>query len=70
MLQFETVQNGTFEMSPEKGVTDNRPTSSLIQSECWNILIDLDSPVKNSSDLVDALASLGVTPQQINVVVL
>lgn len=70
MLQFKTVQNGTFEMSPETGVTDNRPTSSLIQSEGWNVLIDLDHPVKDRSDLVDALASIGITPQQINIVVL
>jgi len=70
MLQFKTVQIGTFEMTPETGVTDNRPTSSLIQSEGWTVLIDLDHPVKDSSDLVDALAFLGVTPQQIKVVVI
>ena len=70
MLQFRIVQNGTFEMTPETGVTDNRPTSSLIRSEGLNVLIDLDHPIKESSDLVDALASLGVTPQQINVVLL
>ena len=63
MLQFRIVQNGTFEMTPETGVTDNRPTSSLIQSKGLNVLIDLDHPVKESSDLVDALAALGVTPQ-------
>ncbi len=70
MLQFKTVQNGTFEMTPETGVTDNRPTSSLIQSERWNMLIDLDHPVKDRSDLVEALASLGVMPHQIKVVLL
>ena len=70
MLQFRIVQNGTFEMTPETGVTDNRPTSSLIRSEGLNVLIDLDHPIKESSDLADALASLGVTPQQINVVLL
>lgn len=70
MLQFRIVQNGTFEMTPETGVTDNRPTSSLIRSEGLNVLIDLDHPIKESSDLVDALAALGVTPQQINVVLL
>jgi len=70
VLQFRIVQNGTFEMTPETGVTDNRPTSSLIRSEGLNVLIDLDHPIKESSDLVDALAALGVTPQQINVVLL
>jgi glyoxylase-like metal-dependent hydrolase (beta-lactamase superfamily II) len=70
VLQFRIVQNGTFEMTPETGVTDNRPTSSLIRSEGLNVLIDLDHPIKESSDLVDALAALGVTPKQINVVLL
>ncbi len=70
MLRFRTVQTGTFEMTPETGVTDNRPTSSLIQSEGWNVLIDLDHPIKKSSDIVDALTSLEIVPQQINVVLL
>ncbi len=76
MLHFNVVQNGTFEMTPETGVTDNRPTSSLIESEGWNvlenwnILIDLDHPEKDSSDLVSALGSLGITPCQIKVVIL
>ncbi len=56
-------------------MTDNRPTSSLIQSEGWNILekwnvlIDLDHPVKDKSDLVNSLASKGVTPEQVKVVI-
>lgn len=76
MLRFKVVQNGTFEMTPEEGMIDNRPTSSLIQSESgnmlesWNILIDLDHPVKDSSDLVHALGSHGITPCQIKVVIL
>ncbi len=70
MLRFRIVQNGTFEMTPETGVTDNRPTSSLIQSKGTDVLIDLDHPIKDSSDLADALASLGVMPQQIKVVLL
>ena len=70
MLQFRIVQNGTFEMTPETGVTDNRPSSSLIQSERCNILIDLDHPIKDRSDLIYALASLGVMPHQIHVVLL
>ncbi len=70
MLEFKIVQNGTFEMTPETGVTDNRPTCSLIQSEGLNVLIDLDHPVKDRSDLVESLASLGVMPHQIKVVLL
>lgn len=76
MLKFNIVQNGTFEMSLDKGVTDNRPTSSLIQSEgwnvleTWNVLIDIDHPVKKSSDIVNALSSIGITPRQIKVIIL
>lgn len=76
MLQLKIVQDGTFEMTLEKGVIENRPTCSLIESKgCdalgnCNTLIDLDHPINDSSDLVNALACLGVTPQQIKVVIL
>jgi len=76
VLQLKIVQDGTFEMTPGKGVIENRPTCSLIESkgwdtlENWNALIDLDHPINDSSDLVNALAYLGVTPQQIKVVIL
>lgn len=75
-MQLKIVQNGTFVMTPEKGMIENRPTCSLIESEGWNILknwnvlIDLDHPVKDRFDLVNALASYNVTPEQINVVIL
>ena len=76
MLICKIVQNGTFEMTPETGVTDNRPTCSLIQSqggnllEDWNVLIDIDHPVKARSDIQNALFSAGVQPGQIKVVIL
>ena len=76
MLQLKIVQDGTFEMTPVKGVIENRPTCSLIESkgwatlENWYTLIDLDHPINDSSDLVNALAYLGVAPQQIKVVIL
>lgn len=57
-------------MTLEKGVIENNPTCSLIKSDNQNILIDLDHPVKESSDLIQSLAYAGVTPQQINVIVL
>ena len=71
MLQLKIVQNGTFEMTTETGVTDNRPTCSLIESEgCnvlenWNVLVDLDHPINDSSDVINSLTYLGVSPQQI-----
>ena len=76
MLQLKIVRDGTFEMTPEKGVIENRPTCSLIEFkgwdtlENWNTLIDLDHPINDSSNLVNALAYLGVTPQQIKMVIL
>jgi len=76
VLQLKIVQDGTFKMTPEKGVIENRPTCSLIEFkgwdtlENWNTLIDLDHPINDSSNLVNALAYLGVTPQQIKMVIL
>lgn len=70
MVQFNIVQNGTFEMTPETGMTENRPSCSLLRSGNFNVLIDLDHPIKDSSDIVNSLASLGLTPAQIHVVIL
>ncbi len=76
MLQLKIVQNGTLEMTAEEGMTDNRPTCSMLESEGgnilenWNVLIDLDHPIKDQSDLVNSLASHGVTPEQIKVIIL
>jgi len=76
VLQLKIVQDGTFEMTLGKGVIENRPTCSFIESKRWdslknwNTLIDLDHPINDSSDLVNALAALGVTPQQIKVIIL
>lgn len=76
MLRCRIVQKGTFEMTPETGVTDNRPTCSLLESmggnmlESWNVMIDIDHPVKKRSDIQKALASIGVRPGQIKVVIL
>ncbi|MBU0993201.1 MAG: MBL fold metallo-hydrolase [Proteobacteria bacterium] len=75
MLKLKIVQNGTFVMTPEKGVIDNRPTCSLIESQGlnaldkWYVLIDLDHPAKKSSDLVTSLAAFNVSPKEINVVI-
>ena len=33
MLQLKIVQDGTFEMTPGKGVIENRPTCSMIESK-------------------------------------
>ncbi len=69
-LELISLQNGTYKMTPEKGVIENNPTCSLIKSDNENILIDLDHPVKERSDLVQALAHSGLTPQQIKAIVL
>lgn len=77
-LRFDVVQNGTFEMTPEKGVTENRPTCSLLtytkeylkEKEQYNVMIDIDHPVKDPTDIIDSLASIGMTPGQINAIIL
>ncbi len=76
VLRIKIVQNGTVEISPEEGMTDNRPTCSLIEyedqgvSKKLNMLIDLDHPAKESSDLVTALGKHGLSPGEIHVVLL
>ena len=57
-------------------MVDNRPTCSLIQSEGlnvlqkWNLLVDLDHPAKSENDLIRSLATCGITPSQVNAIIL
>lgn len=76
-LDFDIVQKGSFEMSAEKGVTDNRPTSSLLRftkkqlynHQSWKLMIDTDHPANDSSDIINALAAKDTTPEQINIII-
>ena len=77
-LSYEIVQKGTLFITPEKGMIDNRPTCSVLRfekknlfsSERWNVLIDIDHPAKNPDDIVNSLASIGLKPEQIDVIIL
>lgn len=77
-VTFDIVQNGTFEMTLKTGVTDNRPTCSILRVtykylnhfEPYNVMIDIDHPVKDSADIIDSLASIGLMPEQVNVIIL
>ncbi|MCP3941634.1 MAG: MBL fold metallo-hydrolase [Desulfobacteraceae bacterium] len=77
-VTFNIVQNGTFEMTLETGVTDNRPTCSILRVtykylnhfEQYNVMIDIDHPVKDSADIIDSLASIGLMPEQVNIIIL
>lgn len=74
MLTVKIVQNGTLDITPEGGMIDNRPSCSLIQPRTpdikRSILIDLDHPAKNRSDLVGSLGAIGVSPNDIGAVIL
>jgi glyoxylase-like metal-dependent hydrolase (beta-lactamase superfamily II) len=75
-LRHQIVQRGTLEITAKAGMLDNRPTCSLLEfndlinDEKKYILIDLDHPAKSHTDLINSLRVLGITPQQINLVIL
>lgn len=77
-FRFNIVQCGTLYITPEKGMIDNRPTCSLLRlekkklfsSESCNVLIDIDHPAKSPEDIVCSLKSMGLKPEQIDVIIL
>ena len=44
MLRFSLIQSGLIEISPEEGVKDSRPTSSMIECLDFRLVIDTEHP--------------------------
>ena len=74
MLRLDILQTGVLEFNNEDGITDSRPTSSLLtffpapKAPPRRILIDLDHPNKPPEDIRNALAVHGLTPDAIDLV--
>ncbi len=63
------VQQGVIEFSASEGVTECRPTSSLLQIGGFRLLIDTEHPKESREEYVRALEAAGSTPEQIDGVV-
>jgi glyoxylase-like metal-dependent hydrolase (beta-lactamase superfamily II) len=69
VLQFELIQPGRIEITPEEGVKDSRPSSSLLQSGNCRTVIDTEHPKEDGREYVAAFRRLGLTPADVNCVV-
>jgi glyoxylase-like metal-dependent hydrolase (beta-lactamase superfamily II) len=69
MIQFEIVQEGMIEITEDEGVLDSRPTCSLLSLDGFKVLIDLEHPKEDGSDLLAALEGMGVAPDDIQGVI-
>jgi len=60
MLRIEIVQQGAIALSPEGGVTDWRPTCSLLDNDGFRVLVDLEHPKEDGSAFKHGLRRLGL----------
>jgi len=68
LLEFSLIQAGSIEITPEEGVKDSRPTSSLITCNGFNLVIDTEHPKEDGTEYVNAFSRLGLSPAQVNAV--
>jgi N-acyl homoserine lactone hydrolase len=66
LLKFSLIQAGSIEITPEEGVKDSRPTSSLVTCDGFNLVIDTEHPKEDGTEYVRALSRLGLSPAQVN----
>jgi glyoxylase-like metal-dependent hydrolase (beta-lactamase superfamily II) len=69
LLSFRLVQPGCISISPEEGVTDSRPTSSLLEYGDCRILIDTEHPKEDGSEFAEAFRRLDRSPSDVTCVI-
>jgi len=68
LLKFALVQAGNIKISSTEGVTDSRPTSSLIQNGSFKAVIDTEHPREDGKQYLAALERLGLSPGEVDCV--
>ena len=69
MLKFDLIQAGLIEITQEEGVKDSRPTSSLLQGEGCQCVIDTEHPKEDGMQYVAAFGRLKVPPASVDCVI-
>jgi glyoxylase-like metal-dependent hydrolase (beta-lactamase superfamily II) len=67
-MQFTIIQPGFIEITPEEGVKDCRPTSSLLRRDEFRLVIDTEHPKENGAEYCAAFARLGESPDGVHAV--
>lgn len=70
MIRFSLIQKGLIEITPEEGIRDSRPTSSLLECNGFKAVIDTEHPKNDKGEFTAALRALGCTPEEIGCVIL
>ncbi len=70
MIRFSIVQEGLIEITPQEGIKDSRPTSSLLEYNGFRALVDTEHPRNGTGEFTAALAALGCTPPEVDCVIL
>ncbi len=65
MLKFMLIQSGLIEITPEEGVKDSRPTSSLLENNGFQAVIDTEHPKEDGAEYMAALKRRDVNPADI-----
>jgi glyoxylase-like metal-dependent hydrolase (beta-lactamase superfamily II) len=68
VLKFDLIQPGRIEITPEEGVKDSRPTSSLLQCGDFRMVIDTEHPREDGREYVAAFQRLGLAPADVHCV--
>jgi N-acyl homoserine lactone hydrolase len=66
---FAIIQKGLIEITPQKGVIDSRPTSSLIVCGDLKVVIDIEHPKEDGKQYRKALSELNVTGTDVDAVI-
>jgi glyoxylase-like metal-dependent hydrolase (beta-lactamase superfamily II) len=68
-VRFELIQAGSIDITPEEGVKDSRPTSSLLEHEGFRVVIDTEHPKEDGLQYGAAFARLGLSPADVRCVI-
>lgn len=68
LIEFSLIRAGLIDITPEEGVKDSRPTSSLLRCGGFKMVIDTEHPKEDGTEYVAALRRLGVVPDEVDAV--
>ncbi len=69
MIKFSIIQQGQIEITPNEGMKECRPTSSLLESEDFRVVIDTSHPKEDRREYIEAMMRLGVSPEDVDAVI-
>lgn len=68
-MNFYIIQAGCIDITPDEGVKDSRPTSSLLECGNRRTVIDTEHPKEDGREYLAAFQRLGLSPAQVDCVI-